>query len=222
MTSAEASERWQTYGTNYFTELRRLGLVAYDGETWTLTAASRAACPYRNPLLAAAPEGSAELPANVPEKSTMQGKTTVSNTDMLAAIKAAGPASTTAKALIKRFGCSETIVHNHIMRFSRAQEPVIFAALRHRGRHRVSASPETRPGQRRTSCGRRCTSFGRYRGCQPGRRSPRSRRAARREPRRADGADRRAAALRRRFQQRLLPSVEAAIASAAKNYEGRI
>lgn len=55
MTSAEASERWPTYGTNYFNELRRLGLVAHDGETWTLTAAGRAACPYRNPLLAAGP-----------------------------------------------------------------------------------------------------------------------------------------------------------------------
>ena len=119
MTGGEAAERWPTYGANYFAELRRLGLVAHDGETWTLTAAGRAACPYRNPLLA--------KPANEqPEKTAMQGKTTVSNTDMLAAIKAAGPAGTTAKALIKRFGCSETIVYNHIMRFSRAQPPVIF------------------------------------------------------------------------------------------------
>ncbi len=128
MTSGEATERWPTYGTNYFTELRRLGLVAYDGETWTLTAAGRAACPYRNPLLAKpanAPQGYF-LRGELPEKSTMQGKTTVSNTDMLAAIKAAGPAGTTAKALIARFGCSETIVYNHIMRFSRAQPPVIF------------------------------------------------------------------------------------------------
>jgi len=141
MTGGEAAERWPTYGANYFNELRRLGLVAYDGETWTLTAAGRAVCPYRNPLLA--------KPANVPEKSTMQCKTTVSNTDMLAAIKAAGPAGTTAKALIAHFGCSETIVYNHIMRFSRAQPPVIFkprhgivVAIEYQTAHRQAAAYE--------------------------------------------------------------------------------
>ena len=142
MTGGEAAERWPTYGANYFAELRRLGLVAHDGETWTLTAAGRAACPYRNPLLA--------KPANEqPEKTAMQGKTTVSGIDMLAAIKAAGPAGTTAKALIKRFGCSETIVYNHIMRFSRAQPPVIFkprhgivVAIEYQTAHRQAAAYE--------------------------------------------------------------------------------
>lgn len=127
MTGSEAAERWTSRGAGYFSELKRLGLVAYDGETYTLTAAGRAACPYRNELLAAAPELIAAPPANEPpEKTTMQGKTTVSNTDLLAAIKAAGPLGTTAKELTAHFGCSETIVYNHIMRFNRARPPVIF------------------------------------------------------------------------------------------------
>lgn len=221
MTSAEASERWQTYGTNYFTELRRLGLVAYDGETWTLTAAGRAACPYRNPLLAAAPEGSAELPANVPEKSTMQGKTTVSNTDMLAAIKAAGPAGTTAKALIKRFGCSETIVYNHIMRFSRAQEPVIF-----KPRYGIVAAIEYQPAPKPAPASAALPAVGAVLpsvdiegvslavdhhevGELPAA-SHAAQMALIAEPPRYAVA----------FNSDFYPSVEAAIASAAKNYEG--
>ena len=93
------------------------GLAVKDDGEYRITEAGRAACPFRNPLAAKA----AEL-----EKFTMpKGETKMTRQQVLAAIQAAGSAGTTRKALIEKFGCSESNIDNHIMLLNRAQPAVI-------------------------------------------------------------------------------------------------
>jgi hypothetical protein len=97
--------------------LLKAGLAVLDDGEYRITEAGRAACPFRNPLAATAAE---------PEKFTMpKGEAKMTRQQVLAAIQAAGAAGTTRKALIEKFGCSESNIDNHIMFLNRATPAVI-------------------------------------------------------------------------------------------------
>jgi len=104
--------------SSYLPLLLKAGLaVKDDGEYRIITEAGRTACPFRNPLAATAAE---------PEKFTMpKGEAKMTRQQVLAAIQAAGAAGTTRKALIEKFGCTESNIDNHIMFLNRAQPAVI-------------------------------------------------------------------------------------------------
>lgn len=108
MTVAEAWERWPSTGTKPLCDLQRAGLVANDGDVYTLTEAGRAACPSRNPLAA--------KPA-IPEVFTMpKGETKLHRQQVLDFITAAGAFGTSRKALIEKFGhlVVTSAIDNHI------------------------------------------------------------------------------------------------------------
>ena len=54
-----------------------------------------------------------------------QGENRITRQQVLAAIKQAGPAGVTRKALIERFDCSESNIDNHVMWLNREKPPVI-------------------------------------------------------------------------------------------------
>ena len=92
-------------------------LVKKTDGGYRITEAGRAACPFRNPKAATAAE---------PEIFTMpKGEIKMTRQQVLAAIQAVGAAGTTRKALIEKFGCSESNIDNHIMFLNRAQPAVI-------------------------------------------------------------------------------------------------
>lgn len=68
LTAEQARERWPACGTQPFRTLVRMGLAAHGGDVFEITQAGRAACPYRNELLAA-------MPAQPQEENMPQGKT---------------------------------------------------------------------------------------------------------------------------------------------------
>ena len=103
--------------TVHLPALLKAGLAIKDDDEYRITEAGRAACPFRNPLAATAAE---------PEKFTMpRGEAKMTRQQVLAAIQAAGAAGTTRKALIEKFGCSESNIDNHIMFLNRATPAVI-------------------------------------------------------------------------------------------------
>ena len=115
--SAAINERFSNF-SSYIGGLTRLRLVEKVGESFRLTEAGRVACPYRNPL--AVPRAT-----QAQEKTMPQGETKIMRQQVLAAIKAAGPAGVTRKALIERFDCSESNMDNHVMWLNREKPPVI-------------------------------------------------------------------------------------------------
>lgn len=89
-------------------QLMRTGLIAYDGDVYTLTEAGRAACPFRNPLAA--------KPAT-PEIFIMpKGETKLTRQQVLAAIVEAGPAGISRAKLVEMFAhrVERNAVDNHI------------------------------------------------------------------------------------------------------------
>jgi hypothetical protein len=103
--------------TVHLPALLKANLVFNFDSEYRLTDAGRAACPFRNPLAATAAE---------PEKFTMpKGEAKMTRQQVLAAIQAAGAAGISSKALIEKFGCSESNIYNHIMLLNRAQPAVI-------------------------------------------------------------------------------------------------
>lgn len=101
-------------------QLVRAGLIAYDGDFYTLTEAGRAACPFRNPLAA--------KPAT-PEVFIMpKGETKLTRQKVLDAIVAAGPGGITRKALVDKFAhlVKANAVDNHILSLDNASIPVVF------------------------------------------------------------------------------------------------
>ena len=101
-------------------QLMRAGLIAYDGDVYTITEAGRAACPFRNPLAA--------KPA-IPEVFIMpKGETHVTRQQVLAVIVAGGAAGITRKALIEKFSrrATEQCIDMHVTALNRQTPPVIF------------------------------------------------------------------------------------------------
>ena len=102
-------------------QLMRAGLIAYNGDTYTLTDAGRAACPFRNPLAAKA--------AVQPEVFIMpKGETHVTRQQVLAVILAGGAAGATRKQLIEKFAgrASEQGVEMHMSALHRQKPAVVF------------------------------------------------------------------------------------------------
>lgn len=102
-------------------QLVRAGLIAYDGDFYTLTEAGRAVCPFRNPLAA--------KPATPPEVFIMpKGETHVTRQQVLDVIVAGGAAGITRKALIEKFSsrATEQCIDMHITALNRQRPPVIF------------------------------------------------------------------------------------------------
>lgn len=98
MTSGELHQRFE--GTHHgVMALVRAGLVSTDGKTYRLTEAGRAACPFRNPLLA---KGPAQLPPTLSQ--AKENPTMVTKPELLAEIVAAGPQGTTRAALYAKHG----------------------------------------------------------------------------------------------------------------------
>ena len=117
MTSEQAWERWPRSGVNTFYALIRRGFAAHDGETFTITAAGRAACPFANPLLAA-------RPASQPEETVVpRGK--ITRQDVYNAIVAAGPAGITRKALAEKLGVSDNNVDGHLWQLAKNPDTVV-------------------------------------------------------------------------------------------------
>lgn len=99
----QACEERFTGFTNAVRDLQDAGLVERNGEDYRITPAGRAACPFRNPLLA--PDGSA--PALLKE-SVMNQKITAEQ--LLEHIVAAGPRGTTVKNLAIDIGVSDQCI----------------------------------------------------------------------------------------------------------------
>lgn len=119
MTSMEMTERW-SFGTRFAVEMQRDGLVEVIGNEYRLTAAGRAACPFRNPLAAT---------AAAPETFIMpKGETKLTRQQVLAAIVAAGPAGMSRAALIEKFAhlVSVQAIEMHMSALYRQQPPVVF------------------------------------------------------------------------------------------------
>lgn len=102
-------------------QLMRAGLIAYDGDVYTLTEAGRAACPFRNPLAA--------KPATPPEVFIMpKGETHVTRQQVLAVILAGGAAGATRRQLIEKFAgrATEQAIDMHLTALNRQRPVVIF------------------------------------------------------------------------------------------------
>jgi hypothetical protein len=130
--SAAINERIPIFST-YVGSLTRLRLVEKVGESYRLTEAGRAACPWRNPE--AAPNA-----AKHEENKMPQGKTAIHREQVLAAIVAAGPQGITRRQLIDHFKAGESAVDMHVLQLNRQQPPVIFkprlgllVAIEHQG-----------------------------------------------------------------------------------------
>lgn len=102
-------------------QLMRAGLIAYDGDVYTLTEAGRAACPFRNPLAA--------KPATPPEVFIMpKGETHVTRQQVLDVIIAGGPSGATRNALIEKFAgrATESAIEMHMSKLHREVPAVVF------------------------------------------------------------------------------------------------
>lgn len=117
--ATQAGERWPANGTTALYALVNRGFAEKIDDTFFITEAGRAACPFRNPL--------AGKPATPPEVFSMpHGKQEITRQQVHAAIKAAGRDGIHRKALIKHFDCPESTMDNHLMWLNRAVPPVIF------------------------------------------------------------------------------------------------
>lgn len=132
MTASELTERFG--GKNPAYALVRCGWVANDGEFFTLTEAGRAACPFRNPLAAAA--------AQPPTVAKLQPEELmVTKTEILDQIKAAGPNGIRRITLAAFFKDSSiAVVDNHISHLYKA------GALFKRGKGHLVAAEFSPPG----------------------------------------------------------------------------
>lgn len=120
MTNGELTERLGHLGG--ITNPIRLGYVVWINGYYRITDTGRVACPYRNPL--AAPGG--VQPITVKPEVEMSKENVVTRQQVLAAIEAAGPSGISPKFLIATFGCSDSVIYNHISLLSKQQPPVIF------------------------------------------------------------------------------------------------
>lgn len=119
MTTSEINERLNGSLPGW---LIKAGLVVISDSHYRITDAGRVACPYRNPL--AAPGG--VQPITVKPEVEMSKENVVTRQQVLAAIEAAGPSGISPKFLIAAFGCSDSVIYNHISLLSKQQPPVIF------------------------------------------------------------------------------------------------
>lgn len=119
MTAGELSAR---NGSGVAGWLIKAGYITQDDSFYRITEAGRAACPYRNPL--AAP--GVVPPATYKPEIDMSRETVVTRQQVLAAIVAAGQTGISPKFLIAAFGCSDSVIYNHINLLSKQQPPVIF------------------------------------------------------------------------------------------------
>lgn len=118
-TTSELAERFG-YKT-HLGHLVRAGLIANTDDTYRLTEAGRAACPFRNPKAA--------LPATPPEVFIMpKGETKLTRQQVLAAIVAAGPSGLDRKQLAAKFDHLAAInaIDKHINNLTMEQPPVVF------------------------------------------------------------------------------------------------
>lgn len=107
MSTEQARERWPGTGTKTLHALVRAGLVAHDGERFTITEAGRAACPFSNPILAAQAAGK-------PKEEKIMPTNKITRSDVFHAICAAGPDGTTAKDLAAWLSVSDQTIFNHL------------------------------------------------------------------------------------------------------------
>lgn len=117
----QAGERWPANGTLALYALVKRGFAEKIDDTFFITEAGRAACPFRNP--------EAGKPATPPEVFSMpKGETRLSRQKVLATIVAAGPAGISRRALIDMFAhlVTEQAIDMHVSALNRQQPPVIF------------------------------------------------------------------------------------------------
>lgn len=114
MDSSSCQERFKCF-SQAAVDLVRAGLIERGDESYRITEAGRAACPFRNPLAAAMPATSQ------PKENTMP----LTRIAVLDAIIAAGPAGITRKALSEKFGVSDNIIDNHVWHLCSAEEPEV-------------------------------------------------------------------------------------------------
>lgn len=106
--TAQASERWPSGGSNALYALVRRGFAEKIDDTFFITEAGRAACPFRNPL--------AGKPANPPEVKSMPRARVTTQATVLATIAAAGAAGITRAALFDRTDATHKAIANHLVR----------------------------------------------------------------------------------------------------------
>ena len=119
--SMQAGERWPNAGTRGLYALVRRGFAERIDDTFFITEAGRAACPFRNPK--------AGNPATPPEVFTMpKGETRLTRQHVLDAIVAAGPSGIFRNEVLQKFGylAEESAIDMHISHLNRAQPPVIY------------------------------------------------------------------------------------------------
>jgi|GEM_PF-2695075 hypothetical protein len=130
LTALQAEERWGLGGAQPLYALLRAGLAERTGEEFTITAAGRAACPFRNELLSAGPRRRDETKEN----EMPQGVTNLTRRDLLDAITAAGADGITRNALVSRFlaRATESCIDLHITNLVRQSPRVVFRPFRGR------------------------------------------------------------------------------------------
>lgn len=107
-------------------DLSRQRLIVKDGEGYRLTPAGRAACPFRNPLLAPKTTAPAEP---IQEKIMPKGtKQPYDQAEFLATIRAAGPAGITRKELVRIY--SEVVCERAVDRWIRKIRAAVPAVVR--------------------------------------------------------------------------------------------
>lgn len=119
ISAEQAWERWPSTGSKQLHDLVKKGFAAHDGEAFTITEAGRAACPFRNPLLAGGAPGTV-VPASQPKENTMPSRTDVFN-----AILSAGPEGIARKALAEKLGVSDNTIDNHVWHLCNADVPTV-------------------------------------------------------------------------------------------------
>ena len=107
--TAQAGERWPSGGgTNALYALVRRGFAEKIDDTFFITEAGRAACPFRKPL--------AGKPANPPEVKSMPRARVTTQAAVLATIAAAGAAGITRAALFDQTDATHKAIANHLVR----------------------------------------------------------------------------------------------------------
>ena len=130
----ELDGRFGTSVTASLFSLSKRGLVESGDGTWRITAAGRAACPFRNPLLsgeAPCPTGQASQPED-PEEETMNDLQGTTYKSVVSAIVSAGPAGLTRKQLAEQFGAGtrkETTRLDAHVSYALRQSPPAIAKL---------------------------------------------------------------------------------------------
>lgn len=122
ISAEQAWERWPAAGSKQLHDLVKKGFAAHDGETFTITEAGRAACPFRNPVLAA-------MASSKPEENPMSDLNGLTYKGVVAAIVAAGPAGMNRKQLADKFGAGtrneKTRIDAHVFYVLKRNPPPI-------------------------------------------------------------------------------------------------